>query len=714
MILGVNLGYTYSGKKLHDGGAALICDGKILGAVGEERLSREKYAGGFTLANQALLDSFCIARNNIDLVVVSTCCEPERTGDLEIEFPKSRVITCNHHLSHAWGAFAFSGFEKAIVIVMDGGGNVLDQDTYVCNWWEMHREQQTYFVANASTLTMDVFQRDFSDPFEAGIGEIYRAFTYFLGWKGSRLAGHVMSLAAYGNPDRFPRRKLIWLDENGRMRSVVRYCPKDPVQMASSALKELGIIGVSSRHVSAPINQTHCDLAAWLQQEVETAIAQRAELLIQQTGISNICLAGGVAYNCRAVGSLTRLTSVRSVFVGPAAGDQGQCLGNAIYGSIRLGDRMKQSRLTPFLGPIRTEEARSIVYTASDLNPALAVTHLTVSEETVARKLVEGAIGAIFQGRSEFGPRALGNRSILAFPHNPSVTLKMNIAKGREAFMPFAPAVLIESAETYFDTKSELPYMTMAVPVTECCRKIAPAIVHLDETSRVQTVSLVDNPFFYRLLKKVGDITDHPVLLNTSFNASGEPIVETVKDALCTFDKMGLDFLWVDGCLVEKSSLGFGSTRTSIPVVIVGQDQFLDVKIDNLKQLITPFSGKLPLKIRSLFMLYSKYVELFFAGKKTTTIRYKNGAIDAPKRCVLPLYASEDFLPSASYTHKGIVSIRSFSVKHFGNLTEEDAQRDGFNNHRELVEALTTIYGVIDDDQPVSIYGIDLLNGGWG
>lgn len=708
-VLGVNLGRTGSGKELKDGGAALIRGGEVLGAIGEERLSRKKYAGGFELAGQALLDSFGIDRSKVDLVVVSTCCESERTGGLQAEFPNSQIISCNHHLSHAWGAFAFSGFENAIVMVMDGGGNVLDQSS--SDWWKAPREQQTYFLANADAQEMNVLQTDFSNPYEAGIGEIYRAFTYFLGWKGSRLAGHVMSLAAWGNPDRFPRGKLIWLDEGGRMRSVVRCCPRDPVRMVFAALEELGATGVNFRPPKAPIAREHCDLAAWLQREVEAAIIQKAELLMKQTGIRDICLAGGVAYNCRAIGSLARLASVGRVFVGPAAGDQGQCLGNAIYGSIRFGDRLKLSRFTPFLGPLRAAESRSIAHAASDLNPSLAVTHLQTPEETVARKFVDGALGAVFHGRSEFGPRALGNRSILAFPHDSSVAARMNVAKNREAFMPFAPAVPIESAGAYFNTGSELPYMTAAVSATSLCKKVAPAAVHLDGTSRVQTVTLADNPFLYRVLKKIGEATGHPILLNTSFNAGGEPIVETVEDALCTFDKMGLDFLLAADYLVEKSPLGFAEARTSIPSMTVGEDRFLDVRIDCVKQLIDTFSGNLPLKIRSLFMLYNKYVNLFLAGRKTTTIRYRKGAIDAPKRYVLPLYASESFSPSASYTHVGVVGIRSFSIKHFGDLTEEDALRDGFNNHGELVDALTTIYGAIDGDQPVSIYGIDLIHG---
>lgn len=707
IVVGINLGATKFGKELHDGGAAVIRDGLLLGAVAEERISRKKYAGGAKAATASLLDHFGITYDQVDLVVVSTCCEEEQVGSVARDFPRSKIVTCNHHLSHAFASFVPSGFDEAIIMVMDGGGNTFSE----CQnemWWNVSREQHTYFIGRTNGIT--ALGRDFFDPNEAGIGEVYRAFTYFLGWPGSRQAGRVMSLAAYGNPGVFPAGKLLWLDPDGNMRSSLKCEPSLAAETVEKALEGLVGFSISKRNQDDPISQVHCDVAAWVQNEVENVIRNKAISLMDRTGIRNLCLAGGVAYNCRAMGALSRSLSNGSVFVGPAAGDHGQCLGNAFYGATLQGWASGKMRLSPYLGSEPKIDTRYIVNRAAGVNPRLVVTHTDQCVRLVARKLLAGAIGAVFQGRSEFGPRALGNRSILANPNDAGVRAIVNLLKGREAFMPFAPVVTAESASRYFETTAGLSYMTMAVRVTELFKLSAPATVHLDGTARVQTVSPEECYHLYKLLVYVGQLTGHPILLNTSFNPGGEPIVETAVDALQAFDKMGLDFLWIGNLLVEKRSLGvLGECLKHIPVVFLINQRYLQVRTEDIPLLLGQSDVTLPIEQRNLFMLFREYVELFRKGRKTTTIRFRKESIDLPTSCVLPLYASESFDRDANCTYVDAVSILSIKIIPFGFLTNEDACRDGFNNKGELVDALTSIYGPIGNKEFVTVYEICAL-----
>lgn len=707
IILGLNLGKTKFGKKLFDGGAALIRDGVLLGAVAEERLSRIKYAGGAVLAMRSLLNDFCIGCDEVDLVVVSTCCEEEHIGNLKEDFPQSEIITCNHHLSHAYGSFISSCFNEAIIMVMDGGGNITG-NTRNNNWWSTNRDQQVYYIGNANNIS--VYGKDFEGPFEAGIGEIYRAFTYFLGWHSSRKAGKLMSLAAYGNPSTYPTGSLLWVEDDGVMRSSMECNPSYPVEMIVTMLRKLGLSNVQPRDPDSDISKPHYDIAAWVQDEVERALVRKTEFLISQTNIRNVCIAGGVAYNCRAVGVLSRLGLVDRIFVSPAAGDQGQCLGNAFYGATIRGCRPKLSKLPPYLGPIHTITHRHLVDAAAKVDSGFKVTRHNLCERLVAEKLASGSVGAIFQGRSEFGLRALGNRSIVAVPRDLSVKERINRIKDRELFMPFAPVVCAESASPYFEIKDDLPYMTVAVPAKELCKQFAPAVVHEDGTARVQTLAIDDNPLFYSLLKEVERLTYHPILLNTSFNSGTEPIVESVDDAMLTFKNMELDFLWIGDSLIEKQPLGISLNEFEhISSVTINSIQFKEAKIRDLPSMLRAVGINQPHLIRNLFMLYRDYIDLFRSGRKITTIRYRKDAIDIPSQCVLPLYSTEGFRRDSDCEYVGVVHVTSLNIVPFSALSTEDALRDGFENVNELKGALASIYGAIGVDDLISIYGISEL-----
>lgn len=704
VVLGINKGATNLGKTLKDGGAALVRDGVLLGAIAEERLAREKYKGGSTLAAPSLLENFGLSFADVDLVVTSTCCETECIdNNLSGLFPKAKLKSCNHHLSHAYGAYIPSGFDDAIIMVLDGGGNVLEKNTND-DWWTVHREQQTYFRATGNTIVP--IGSDFSAPLDVGLGELYRAFTYFLGWEGSRKAGKLMSLAAYGDSSSFPTGKLVWVDDSGAMLSAVKCDPNNAVNMAALAINNLGLTA-KPRQSNAPIEQIHCDIASWVQREVESALLAKVKFLRDTTGCGKFCIAGGVAYNCRAIGVLRASGMVDDIYVGPGAGDQGQCVGNALYGAVLLGDSPSVPPYSPYLGLNHSFGVRDIIEEAARVSPDLVVTTPDNIESTVADKLTSGAIGAIMQGRSEFGLRALGNRSIVALPQNKRIQWLVNTIKGREFFMPFAPVVTSEASGDYFELSGEFPYMTSALKTKPLFRTIAPATVHYDNSARVQTVREDYCPHLYRLLNEIKTLTGHPVLMNTSFNQAGAPIVENLVDAVTAFECMELDFLWIENALIERRRLVLPEWGvTKLQSLEIGGDTFREIDVSDAHALIQRHAGTFHAEFRNLFMLFQPYVELFLAGKKVTTVRYRKGGLDLPSRCLLPLYASGDFSKAASTRYVGKTHVDAIKILPFGALTDNDGQRDGFNDLQELRNALRDIYGDVSDDDLVTVYSI--------
>lgn len=552
--LGINLGSTAFGKALKDGGACLMYDGDVIAAIAEERLTRTKAAGGYERAIPYVLDAAGITSRDIDLTVMSTCCEPmldeARLQSLSQPLGFKRTIAMpSHHLSHAYSAFYPSPFDRAIIVVADGGGNVLSHiPTQDPRWWRFPREQHSYYLGEGDTI--QELGRDFSEPFEAGLGEVYRAFTYYLGWHSSRHAGKLMALASYGDIHRVPGDALFSM-AGERLRSIFSNEPNNPLQMIE---RDYNLVkrGLLPRQVNAPIEQSHRDIACHVQAQTQEAMVRLVQRLVLQTGCRNLCLAGGVALNCVMNNFVRERAGIDAVFVQPAANDQGQCLGNALYGQHQLGyKRQPQERFPVYLGrtyKVSGEELQHLVRGV----PSVDVAHVRNPAAIAAQLIGKSAIVAWFQGGAEFGPRALGHRSILAHPGDRGILPQLYKIKSRDSFMPFAPAILEEEAADYFELAQPSPYMLLAPYIRTDKRKLISAVTHVDGTARVQTVGSRDDRRFRELLWYMKRNIGVPAVLNTSFNRESEPIVETPEDAIKCFLSCEIDALVIEDYVLIK------------------------------------------------------------------------------------------------------------------------------------------------------------------
>ncbi len=566
-ILGIN---AYD----HDVSACLVRDGEIAYAIEKERITRKKHAGGFF---QEVID-YClnaegITLDDVDLVVRNCYVLPVEElevrmiyqgdmSDQELEqarksllyLPKSnKVMTVSHHLAHAYSAFAVCPFEEGVVMVVDGVGS------YACDIKEpgqltegvnpLARESESYYRFKGSELEtlkkvwLQPCRGLLSDEFFTmnGLGALYsRVSSYiFADWNK---CGEVMGLAPYGRADKF--RKLMEL-KNGELHVLPWDAEFNQPWMPDGVRK----------WESSP-SMAHWEDMAWrIQHDSEEVLLARARWLRETTGAKNLCLAGGVALNCVANGRIIREAGFENVWIQPAAGDNGISIGCAYYGQLAVQKRprsfvMKQATLG-------IEYSEDAVRRAG--NPVL-ITRQTfdgngqgICRES-AKLLAEGNVFGWFQGRSEFGPRALGNRSILGDPRRPEMKHKLNRqVKFRQAFRPFAPIVLYERAKDIFIGEDESPFMLRAKQVRAEWKDRIPGIVHVDGTARVQTVRREHNPRMYDLLVEFEKLTGVPVLVNTSFNIKGEPIVETPQDAMNCFIYTGIDYLALHDTLVAKN-----------------------------------------------------------------------------------------------------------------------------------------------------------------
>ena len=558
LVAGINLGSTWFGKSLRDGGSCIVNPTGILVALSEERVSRRKSAGGFDESLQLCCSTLGLNLRDIDLVVYSSCCElPREHFDIStLVGTHTRIRTIpipSHHLSHALSAYLASPFEEAIILVLDSGGNILStKGERESEWWKCEREQHSYYVGRGTSCTL--IDRDFFEPFEAGIGELYRAFTKFLGWESYIYSGKTMALSAYGDDDRFRGVNLFYFDGD-RLKSKITNTPLNPIEMLESFAIANEIDFGLRRNSSEPIDNIHQDIACYIQKQAEMAITQKVIRLYRRTKIKNLCIAGGVGLNCLINTKLLEETPIEKIFVQPAAGDQGQCLGNALYGLFNiLNSKNRFTMETAYLGPSHSLSRREIEREIRQNYSCLKTVNTEDILETASQLISQGKIIGWFQGRSEFGPRALGNRSILADPRFAESKNKLNTRiKNRESFLPLAPSVLEEFASQYFELSHSSPFMLFAPKVKPHKVQEIPAVVHIDATSRVQTVSRRDNPIFYDLIKRFYEKTGIPILLNTSLNPRGYPICETVTDALNLLINSELDYLVIGEVLVERS-----------------------------------------------------------------------------------------------------------------------------------------------------------------
>jgi len=590
-VLGISAGF-------HDAAAALLVDGEIVAAVEEERLTRQKHDPGFPArAIDCCLAIASLAPDDVDVVAFHEkpldvlgrhltsrlASGPSAAGGLILRTPRfakgqinvgrqldawfrdrgaapKPVAYVEHHTSHAAAAFFPSPFRSAAVLTVDGVG-----------------EWATAALGQAHDHRL-VLERELRYPDSVGL--LYSAFTSYCGFKVNGGEGELMGLAPFGRPVHAQtiRERLVVLRDDGSIHLDQRYFAY-PRGRSTTNRRFHDLFGGPPRPLGSTPGQREADLAASVQVVLEEIVLAMAEELHRTSGLDALCIGGGVALNCVANGRVARDGPFGQIWVQPAAGDAGNALGAALWtwhetlGNRRLADPA-DAMGGSFLGPEFSDDEVLAWLTREGIDHE-AFESADEVDRLVAERLAEGAVVGWFQGRMEFGPRALGHRSILADARSATVQGRINdLIKDRAGFRPFAPAVLADRASEWFDLAGEAPYMNLAVAVqarhrveseqpadaeaplevrvTEV-RSSVPAITHVDGSARVQTVDRVRNPRFAGLLEAFERSTGCPLLLNTSFNGHDEPIVCTPADAYATFRSTGLDLLVVGNHLVRAS-----------------------------------------------------------------------------------------------------------------------------------------------------------------
>ncbi|WMW81740.1 carbamoyltransferase [Undibacterium cyanobacteriorum] len=583
----------------HDSAVALIRDGEIIAAAQEERFTRKKHDAAFP--HQAL--SYCLQEAHIDatqidhvafydkpflkferLLETYLAFAPKGFSSFRLALPvwlreklflksllakelkkfsssvvwEDKLLFGEHHQSHAASAFYPSPFEEAAVLTLDGVG-----------------EWATSSVAIGRGKSLEIFKEI---HFPHSLGLLYSAFTYHLGFKVNSGEYKVMGLAPYGEP-RFVDtilKHLIDVKEDGSFSLDMHYfdyCAG--LTMTNQAFSRL--FDLAPRTAEQALQQVHMDMAASLQAVTEIVVLKLAAAIAAETGMKNLCLAGGVALNCVANGKLFKQGSFERIWVQPAAGDAGGALGAALaayhgyLGHERAActsyDRMHGSYLGPAFAQASIEQA------LRDAGAQFSVLEEADLIDQCAQDMAQGRALGWFQGRMEFGPRALGGRSILGDARSPSMQSTLNLkVKFRESFRPFAPAVLREDVQDWFEYDADSPYMLMVaevhqdkritVPESEkalfgidklkVARSQIPAVTHVDYSARIQTVTADTNPRYHQLISRFKSLTGCPVIVNTSFNVRGEPIVNTPEEAFKCFMGTDIERLAIGNCYLKK------------------------------------------------------------------------------------------------------------------------------------------------------------------
>jgi len=533
--------------------------------INEERLNRKQYSAGYKESFEYLLKENHLNIDDIDIFVASSCLEPKASveevqGSLTrngFDIPASKIKVCEHHLSHAFNGYYSSGFDEAIIMVLDGDGNVLAEKMEggtdnEKKYWLNKTEHNSYYVGGGDAINF--LERDEVNVGENGFGGLYRYFTYFCGFYGYRFAGKLMGLSAYGSGrNRFKDFKLFDLLPDG----VVKCRLPDADRLNSPKVVEDWLrsegVNVKSQKPNEPITEDTEDIAFLVQRELDRALIHKVNYLVTKTGIKNLCIAGGVGLNAVTNRALLDNTEIENIFIQPASGDSGECMGNAYYG-VAMYDKenIKRKPISVYQG--KEYSSDEIEEALKKENGKLTYKKLAFPElaKIAAEKLAENKIIGWFQGRSEIGPRALGNRSILANPTSKEMKDILNErVKHREVFRPFAPSVLEDKVGEWFDISVPAPYMIMNAQVKQPNQ--IPSVTHRDGSARLQAVSIAQNERYYALISEFEKITGVPVVLNTSFN-DNEAIVETPSDAVNTFLRTNIDYLFIADYMVEKSA----------------------------------------------------------------------------------------------------------------------------------------------------------------
>ncbi len=600
-ILGISAYY-------HDSAAAILRDGVLVAAAQEERFTRKKHDPGFpSNAVKYCLEEAGLSIQQLDAVVfydkpllkferlletyyafaprglrsfltgmpvwlkekmfLKRALRQELAKIGDFNKAKLKLLFPEHHLSHAASAFYPAPFASSAILTIDGVG-----------------EWATASICYGEGKNIKIL-RELRFPHSLGL--LYSAFTYFLGFRVNSGEYKLMGLAPYGNPEspdieryiQVIENELVDIHEDGSIWLNQRYFDyATGLRMVNDADWER-LFGFKKRQPEDPLEAHHCNLGLAIQQVTERVVLLMAKEAKRLTGSENLCLAGGVALNCVSNGKLQVSGIFQNVFIQPAAGDAGGSLGAALaaqylyFGEERITPTGLDGMQGSYLGPACSERDVQLV-TRKYRAIGQHFEHFEDLADKTAQLLAEGNVVGWVQGRMEFGPRALGNRSILGDPRNPEMQKKLNVKiKYRESFRPFAPSVQSERVAEYFDYQGISPYMLLVHPVNNSHRKPLPndynqlsvrdklyqlrsdlpSITHIDFSARIQTVHQETNPRYWSLIEAFRKITDIAVIVNTSFNVRGEPIVCTAEDAYRCFMRTEMDFLVVGNTLFDKT-----------------------------------------------------------------------------------------------------------------------------------------------------------------
>ena len=601
-ILGISAFY-------HDSASALIIGGKIVAAAQEERFTRVKHTPEFPVnAIRYCLETAGLEIDELDAIVFYDkpllklerlletyyAFSPKGLGSFIKAIPvwlneklflkkrifeglkqvgvyeksKVRLLFPEHHLSHAASAFFPSPYKNAAILTIDGVG-------------EWCTASIGYGEGNKIKFYKELY-------FPHSVGLLYSAFTYYLGFTVNSGEYKLMGLAPYGNPEseqtsRFIeiiKTKIVDIKEDGSIWLNQEYFNYATGLRMVKERKWENLFGFPRRKAEANLEQKHCDLGLAIQKVTEEIILKMAREAKRITGAENLCMAGGVALNCVANGKLFHDGIFKNIFIQPAAGDAGGAVGAALASSFmyfeeeRIVEEKNDQMNGAFLGPdysekeidLMNKKVKAIYAKPGSFNELV---------KNIAEKIAEGKVVGWFQGRMEFGPRALGNRSILGDARNPDMQKKLNLKiKYREGFRPFAPSVLIEDVANYFNLDTSSPYMLLVAPVKENRRTRLPgnfhslalwdklyfqrsdiqSVTHLDFSARIQTVHKETNPRYWELINSFKELTGYGLLVNTSFNVRGEPIVCTPYDAYRCFMSTEMDYLVINDFVYSKQA----------------------------------------------------------------------------------------------------------------------------------------------------------------
>lgn len=560
----------------HDTSACITINGKLIAACEQERYDKVKHSRNFPL--DAINDCLKIAKLKIeDIDVISSGFDPQKLitdlylkpainnrerinfliNDIEkiknFHFlektiqkklkVKKKIEFNNHHLCHLASAYYPSGFQKSIVVSYDGTGE---------------SESGAFAIANKGKIKV----LDCKNAYPNSFGLIYSAITFYLGWKPFCDEGIIMGLASYGDSSKKVKgtnktyydffKDIICFNKKNPLnyeinKEWIAYHIKRDVWVSNKFIKFFG----KPKKYSSKLTEHHMNIAKALQDRLEYVVCEQLKYLKKKYKTENLCLAGGVALNCSLNGRIKSEKIFKNVFIQPASGDAGISYGSCLVTTLKKR-KLNTKKLDNFYSGLRENE-KIIKKNLIKNNVKYVKFNNNSIYDEIRKRLLDGKIIAICRGAAEFGPRALGNRSIIAKPYPSKMRDHLNKnVKFREFFRPFAPMVLNENREEYFDLNQESPHMLIACKAKNKNKNKIPAVVHVDNSCRVQTVTNKSNPFFYKLIKNFYKHSGIPVILNTSFNIKGQPIVNDSLDAIKCFKKYNIDVLILENFFIEK------------------------------------------------------------------------------------------------------------------------------------------------------------------